>query len=310
MEVPSTNRQEPKKHPWRTILYVVLWVALFGGVGYAIWIDIIKSPDQENIAQDKNIETSCGNLLSKVQLDCQAKIAQFSLDSSKDHATICKDLLSNIQSTCQADLTSAVVIIRQSLNEHFNEVRKRVWLGLLSLLFGILPLWAAARKLGTPSEKNRSLWLVISCVVILLLVLGIISISVWNRPDPRIAYVPVPILEWGFAGGMIAVIHHLASGDYSSIRRLYPWVVARPVIGLFMGGVVYAIATAGLVLMGPGNLEVDQWQLPSNLWLNALAFVAAYNDKFSEAVIGRFTSGLLQPHEKKSDAKEGREDNC
>jgi hypothetical protein len=313
MEGPSTNHQEAKKRAGRIVPYVVLWLLLLGGVGCAIWFDIIKSPGQEKIAQDvdKNIETSCGKLLSRVQSDCQARIAQSPLDSSKDSATWCKDLLSDVQSDCQNQVRSATVFAVQSFDERF-KLRQRLWLILLALLIGILPLWAAARKLRTASEKTRPLWLVITCVVILLLVLGVISIVVWNKSDAKIAYIPVPVLEWGFAGGMLAVIHHLASGDYSSVRRLYPWVVARPVIGFFMGGVVYAIATAGLVLTNINASEnpgMHQVQLTTNLWLNALAFVAAYNDKFSEAVIGRFTSGLLQHREKKSDAKEGNEDN-
>jgi hypothetical protein len=133
----------------------------------------------------------------------------------------------------------------------------------------------------------------------LLLVLVVISIAIWDKPDFYIAYVPVPILEWGFAGGMLAVINRLASGRYSSVRRLYPWVVARPIIGLFMGGVIYFIALAGAILTKAPLTSGGQ--LPQNLWLNAVAFIAAFNDRFTEAVIGRITSMFVPQSEEKTD---------
>ena len=140
--------------------------------------------------------------------------------------------------------------------------------------------------------------MIICCVVILLLVLVVVSIAIWNGPDYNIAYVPVPILEWGFAGGMVAVIHRLAYGRYSSLRKLYLWVIARPVIGFFMSGVIYFIALAAA--------KVANYQLTTEtqyLWLNAVAFIAAFNDKFADAVIGRFTLKFVPAKEKEVNDK-------
>lgn len=279
MEAPSTNPPEPKKLAlrWRTFLYGLVWFLLFAAVSTMIWRDIINppSPNEEKIAKvvknNMNIETWCKN--QSDPSDCQAKIRD-----------------------------AIAVATKQALDDQ----RKRLWLILLSLIIGVPFLGVAARTFITTSEERKPLWIVICYIVILLLVLVVISIAIWNRPDFFIAYVPVPILEWGFAGGMLAVIHRLASGRYSSVNRLYTWIVARPIIGLFMGGVIYFIALAGGILT---HAPLKDGQLPDNLWLNAIAFIAAFNDRFAEAVIGRITSRFVRQPEEKTAAKEDSEDN-
>jgi hypothetical protein len=275
MEVQSTNPQESKKLDFRIIIYLVVWLLLFAAVSTAIWFDIIRQPiDKSRIDQimacNKYIETLCGNLPSDAQSNCQEKI---------------KTAIQNV----------AV--------QSWYDQRKRLWLILLSLVIGVPLLWAAVRAFTTTSEERKPLWIVICYVIILLLVLVVVSIAVWNRPDFFIAYAPVPILEWGFAGGMLAVIHRLASGRYSSVNGLYPWIVARPIIGLFMGGVIYFIALAGGILTNAPL--TSEGQLPKNLWLNAVAFIAAFNDRFTEAIIGRVTSMFVPQSEEKNYDKEG-----
>lgn len=275
MEIQSTILQEPKKFVWRSVIYLIVWLLLFAAVSTAIWFDIIRQPIDrklidQTMASNKDIETLCANLPPDVQSNCQEKI--------------------------RAAIQNVAV---QSLYDQ----RKRLWLILLSLVIGVPLLWAAARMFTTTSEEHKPLWIVICYVIILLLVLVVVSIVIWNRPDFFIAYAPVPILEWGFAGGMLAVIHRLASGRYLSVNRLYPWIVARPIIGMFMGGVIYFIALAGGILTNAPL--TSEGQLPRNLWLNAVAFIAAFNDRFAEAIIGRVTSMFVPQSEGKNKDKEG-----
>lgn len=126
---------------------------------------------------------------------------------------------------------------------------------------------------------------------LLLLVIGGVSLLLWGRPDPHIAYVPAPILEWAFVGGMVAVLYRAAYSPRSDIPRvkLYTWAVAKPVIGLFMGALVYFLAVGGRLLLGSDGSNVNP---NSILWLNALAFIVGFSDKFSIDLINQFVSKL------------------
>ena len=173
--------------------------------------------------------------------------------------------------------------VSQSLTEmeKQNEVRKRVSLILLTLVI-VLPFFVATIRAGQRApEASKALWLTVNCTFVLFLVLIVVSIAVWQHQDYVIAYVPVPILEWGFAGGMAAVIHRLGYRKHKLVSDLLPWIVARPVVGFFMGGVVYFIAMVGGVLVGKSITAQTQ------LALNAVVFIAAFNERFANALFGR-----------------------
>lgn len=136
--------------------------------------------------------------------------------------------------------------------------------------------------------------IIISAIYILILIFvdsGVL-IMVFSRSDPTIAYVPSPILEWAFTGGIIGVLYRLTSNNIEN----YVWAITKPVIGLVMGGVVYFIALGGGILIGLPQDGI----LPKNTiyLLCAFAFVAGFSEKFSIDLINRLT-GKYNMEEKK-----------
>ena len=149
--------------------------------------------------------------------------------------------------------------------------------------------------------ERRLLRLTIVVAAVLVIVLAAVSFAIWPRNDKgalewksgqnfAIMFVPISILEWSFAGAMVSVLYRLAYRK--RIRQvgfeLYTWAVAKPVIGLFMGGLVYFVALAGARL-----LESSSNALADALWLNVAAFVGGFSDELSVGVINRFVRGRL-----------------
>jgi hypothetical protein len=110
-------------------------------------------------------------------------------------------------------------------------------------------------------------------------------------PDPKIMYVPVPILQWAFVGGMVGVLYRLAFDrtDFQGSYALYPWIVAKPVVGIVMGALVYFIAVSGELALN-GTTQISNIQ-----FLNVLAFLGGFSDRFSfdllEEISGRVGKG-------------------
>lgn len=157
-----------------------------------------------------------------------------------------------------------------------------------------------ASSLGHDSEK-RLLWLTVIVGAVLLLVLAAVSYLIWphdanGRPiwKPEegiiIMWVPIAILEWAFAGAMVSVLYRLAYR--TKIQRvdleLYTWTIAKPIIGLFMGALVYFLALAGAKL-----LDGPPWALENALWLNVIAFVGGFSDELSVGLLNRFVRRRL-----------------
>jgi hypothetical protein len=275
MEAQSSPQPEPRPRAWLPLVYAILWLGLFVALSYAIWSDIIDAPAPPEARIAQIVENN-----PTLRASCQ----------SQSPATL---------SDCQNQITRALQnVIWQSIDDQ----RKRLWLILLTLLIGVpLLVLTATRAFRTSLEENQPVWIILAYAVILGLVLVVITIAIWNRPDPTVAYVPVPILEWSFAGGMVAVINRLADRRPLPRNNLYRWIIARPITGVFMGGVIYFIALAGAILTDAPL--TDNGQLQQNLWLNAIAFVAAFNDRFAGAVMGRMAS-IFAPEPEKNDDKD------
>ncbi|MFA5353867.1 MAG: hypothetical protein WC291_06540 [Thermodesulfovibrionales bacterium] len=120
--------------------------------------------------------------------------------------------------------------------------------------------------------------------VVLLSIIAGVAYLVWDRPDPRIMYVPVPILVWAFLGGMVGVLYQLAFRK-TQIPRFYTWLVAKPVVGMVMGAVVYFLAVSGELALN-GKTEIQNIEL-----LNVLAFLGGFSDRYSVDLLDRMTGG-------------------
>lgn len=139
------------------------------------------------------------------------------------------------------------------------------------------------------TEEKKLFWLTLIYIIALLAVLALVSWLIWGK-DSIIMWVPVAILQWSFAGGMVAVLYRLAYRK--EIRtvglELYIWVIAKPIIGLFMGALVYFIALAGGKL-----LDASMEAIKDELWLNVIAFVGGFSDDLSVGLVKRFVDRRL-----------------
>jgi hypothetical protein len=129
-------------------------------------------------------------------------------------------------------------------------------------------------------------------VFLLLLTIGIVSFVVWNKPDYFIMYVPVPILEWAFVGSMVAVIYRLSYRKiiWNGSIGLYTWVIAKPMISLFMGALVYFLALGGGKLLGAPSEALKGEQV---YWLCVVAFIGGFSDELSLGLIKRIVTKTL-----------------
>lgn len=144
----------------------------------------------------------------------------------------------------------------------------------------------------TPPEEKKFFWLTIVYVFLLVLVVGIVSVLIWDKPDYFIMYVPVSILEWSFVGGIVAVLYRLAYRKkiWDSDLGLYTWIIAKPIIGLVMGALVYFLALGGGKLLGAPDDALRGEQIH---WLNAIAFIGGFSDELSIGLINRLVSQTL-----------------
>ncbi len=157
------------------------------------------------------------------------------------------------------------------------------------------------------NEQKKLFWVTIVYVAALLIIMGLLSYLLWDTKPFTIAWVPVAVLQWSFLGGMVAVLYRLAYRRNTPGIELYTWVVAKPIIGLVMGAVIYFVALGGGRLVGADLLTPNGELKDFNtlLWLNALAFIGGFSDRFTVDLINRITGGFLEQWDK--DAGEGEE---
>lgn len=132
-------------------------------------------------------------------------------------------------------------------------------------------------------DKKMMLIAILYSAVLLLLIAGV-SCLVWDKPDPKIMYVPVPILVWAFAGGMVGVLYQIAFRR-SQTARFYTWLVAKPIVGMVFGAIVYFLAVSGELALN-GRTQISNIEL-----LNVLAFLGGFSDRYSVDLLDRITSG-------------------
>jgi hypothetical protein len=185
----------------------------------------------------------------------------------------------------------------------------------------------------SPEDERRVLWLTVTVVFLLLGPLALTSYLIWGKAI-NIMYVPIAIIEWAFAGGMVSVLYRLTTrrGLPTGRLPLYTWAIAKPVIGLFMGSLVYFLALAGAKLLdasppsiqtkGPAAVATPQAaatpgafavatpaaqpatppiaqeaakpvQQDPILWLNIVAFVGGFSEELSVGLINRFVRRRL-----------------
>jgi hypothetical protein len=148
--------------------------------------------------------------------------------------------------------------------------------------------------------------LVVMCLYIAGLVTCVIVFKAANSNIPTpIFNVPLAVVLWGAAGSLAAILFRFYT-EQGRIRFAseFRWLIARPIIGIIMGAVVYLAIRSGLVLLGANNgtppqsiegaLQIGQLEVYS-----VIAFLAGFSDKFYLGVIDLLVARIVRSEEVK-----------
>jgi hypothetical protein len=137
-------------------------------------------------------------------------------------------------------------------------------------------------------RRWRVFAVVIMLIYILLPVIVILRFPEAASKDKIIPVfgIPLSVVMWGAMGSLGAILYRF----YTERGRVrldleLRWLIARPIIGVIMGGLAYLAIVSGLTLLNTGNIPnsvaVTDDKLPQNLnvfWV--IAFLAGFSDKF------------------------------
>ena len=126
----------------------------------------------------------------------------------------------------------------------------------------------------------------------------------FGSPTPRYLFgVPQSVILWGAAGSLAAILYRFYT-EQGRIRFAteFRWLIARPIIGIIMGGVVYIALNSGLVLLTSSNAAqttAGAAAIPSihinSFWI--VAFLAGFSDKFYLGVIDLLVARTVKSQE-------------
>jgi hypothetical protein len=151
-------------------------------------------------------------------------------------------------------------------------------------------------------QKDERYWqyaaVITMLVYVALLVVAALS-TVKNQEmlGTSILGVPLSVILWGATGSLAAILHRFYT-EQGRIRFAaeFRWLIARPVIGIIMGAVVYLAFFSGLILLGaegsstpaaPGERKV--------FWI--IAFLAGFSDKVYLGVIDLLVARTVRMEE-------------
>lgn len=105
--------------------------------------------------------------------------------------------------------------------------------------------------------------------------------------------IPVAVIIWSALGSLANMLYKYYKGTYASgVGNGFKWVLARPIVGVLMGSVVYLVMVTGLLLVGAS--AKPQVEL---FWL--FAFIGGFSDTIFEGVVKKV--GLLTVEQKLTD---------
>ena len=139
--------------------------------------------------------------------------------------------------------------------------------------------------------------------------------SVLYRGDlgTRVTEVGVPglVLFWAAAGSLAAILYRFYTEKgrirFSSEVR---WLIARPIIGIIMGAVVYLALQSGFILMGQPSSNADaasttvKAQIINQQLSYVIAFLSGFSDKFYLGVINLLVTKTVRDSGKEPDKTE------
>lgn len=154
-------------------------------------------------------------------------------------------------------------------------------------------------------QAEEVLWQKWAIAVMFLFVSLLIAAAIptYNNPEllvKKVFGVPLSVMLWGAAGSLAAILYRFYT-EQGQIRfsAEFRWLIARPIIGIIMGAVVYLALVSGLVLVsndtGSGAGSGESIARLEALWI--VSFLAGFSDKFYLGVIDLLVARTVRSQE-------------
>jgi hypothetical protein len=157
-------------------------------------------------------------------------------------------------------------------------------------------------------QKEQRSWQYAALAIMCLYIIGLgVSVAVFKAADSitvtPVFGVPVAVVLWGAAGSLATILYRFYN-EQGRIRFAYEfrWLIARPIIGIIMGAVVYLAIRSGLILLG-ADISAPA---PNGAGQGArievysvIAFLAGFSDKFYLGVIDLLVAQTVRTEEVK-----------
>jgi uncharacterized membrane protein len=157
------------------------------------------------------------------------------------------------------------------------------------------------RQEGERTEQRY--WQNAALVVMCLYITGLVTSVIILRGEQAstltpIFNVPLAVVIWGAAGSLAAILYRFYT-EQGRIRFAFEfrWLIARPIIGIIMGAVVYLALVSGLVLLGATNGSGETSQVARIEVYSVIAFLAGFSDKFYLGVIDLLVARTIRTEE-------------
>ncbi len=139
---------------------------------------------------------------------------------------------------------------------------------------------------------KRLLFIVVIYQVAALTAIALWIIVTWGKPEWTVLWIPQSVLEWSLIGAIAGALYRLSSYPKLSEQEkatLYLWVLAKPFVSTAFGCIVYLLAVGGVLAL-KGDPTIDHREI-----LAALAFFAAFSDRFALSVLDRLLFSTHPP---------------
>lgn len=159
-------------------------------------------------------------------------------------------------------------------------------------------------------EKRLS-WVVPTLVILYvaaIIAIVVLGSSVWttNTQVPIIG-IPVSVLTWAAVGSLAAILYRFYTRRRGRVSREIRWLIARPIVGIIMGGLSYLAVVSGLLIFGTatGSEPNAPTTRPQLLWI-LLAFLSGFSDKIFKAII-ELVAGKISNTDKEASTDQNSE---
>lgn len=155
-------------------------------------------------------------------------------------------------------------------------------------------------------QKEERYWQYAAIAIMIVYVAALVFAARIDfvSPTPRYLFgVPQSVILWGAAGSLAAILYRFYT-EQGQIRFAteFRWLIARPIIGIIMGGVVYIALNSGLVLLTASGAAQTTASAAASSTINInsfwiVAFLAGFSDKFYLGVIDLLVARTVKSEE-------------